>query len=232
MNTEHKVNLSLTIGVLALLLSLVSIIGGGFQQEPLTGPEGFFQAQAKEAGIRSSTFEQCLTDPSIEERINQEVAEAGSIGGQGTPFNVIAFPDGTLIPVPGAYPYEVFSDVIDRGLAGELTEDELESSYQIEDIRDFDPEIDYFKGAQDAEVTIFEWSDYECPYCARVHGELQRVVDNYPNVNWVYRQLPLSFHEQAVPAAKAALCIGREEGNEAYWNFTDTLFSDQSVLQN
>jgi protein-disulfide isomerase len=230
-NIEQKANLSLTIGFIALVLSIIALVGGGFQQEPVTGPDGFYLEQANEAGIRRSTFQTCLEDPTIEERINQEAQEAGSIGGQGTPFNVIAFPDGTMIPVPGAYPYEVFADVIDRGLAGELTDEELEGALNINQITDFDPEVDYYKGDADAEVTIFEWSDYECPYCARVHGELQRVVDNYPNVNWVYRNLPLSFHQQAIPAAKAALCIGREEGNEAFWSFTDTLFSDQSVLK-
>lgn len=230
MKLEHKTNLALVLGAVAIILSIIALSTGGTKVVE-TGPDAFYKAQAKEAGIRSKTFEQCLASDEINARINRDIAEANSIGGTGTPFNVIEIPDGTLIPIPGAYPYEAFADLIDRALAGELTEEELANSYNIEDIRAFDPEYDYFKGPADAEVTIYEWSDYECPYCAAVHPTLQRVVDTYPNVNWVYRNLPLSFHPQATPAAKAALCIGEEEGNEAFWNFTDTLFADQSVLQ-
>jgi len=231
MKLEHKTNLALGLGVIAIVLSVIALSMGGGTKIVESGPDAFYVAQAKEAGIKTKTFEKCMESPEINARINQDIAEAGRIGGEGTPFNVIALADGTLVPLPGAYPYETFADLIDRGMAGELTEDELANSYSIEDIRAFDPEVDYFKGDVNAEITIYEWSDYECPFCSRVHPTLQRVVDTYPNVNWVYRNLPLSFHAQATPAAKAALCIGQEEGNDAFWQFTDTLFADQSVLQ-
>lgn len=231
MKLEHKVNLALTLGILGSVLGIIALTTGTGGSVPATGPDAFYQAEAKEAGIRSKTFEQCIANPEIEARINEEIAEAGRIGGQGTPFNVIQTPDDLLIAVPGAYPYEAFADIIDRALAGELTEEEKASAISIDDIRPFDANRDYFKGPADAEITIYEWSDYECPYCARVHPSLQQVVDTYPNVNWVYRNLPLSFHPQAMPAAKAALCIGQEKGNDAFWQFTDKVFQDQSVLQ-
>ena len=228
---QQRANTALFLGVVATILAIVALSTGGTKVVE-TGPDAFYLAQAKEAGIRKSTFEKCMESPEIAQRISDEAQEAASIGGTGTPFNIIETPDGTLVPLSGAYPYEAFADLIDRALAGELTEEELANSYNIEDIRAFDPEVDYFKGPADAEITIYEWSDYECPFCARVHPTLQRVVDTYPNVNWTYRHLPLtSIHPQAVPAAAAALCIGQEEGNDAFWSFTDAVFADQSVLQ-
>ena len=231
MTLEQKVDLAFLLGIIGTVLSLYTIIFGGGTKVVETGPEAFYLSQAKEAGIRTKTFEQCIASPEIEARINEEIAEVNGIGGSGTPYNVIATQDGLLVPLPGAYPYEAFADIIDRALAGELTDEEIANSASINDIRPFDPERDYFKGPADAEITIYEWSDYECPFCSRVHPSLQQVVDTYPNVNWVYRNLPLSFHQQAMPAAKAALCIGQEKGNDAFWEFTDTLFADQSVLQ-
>lgn len=229
---EHKTNIALALGVIAIILSIIALTVGGGTKTVATGPDAFYLAQAKEAGVKKKTFEKCMASPEIEARIEEEMAEAARIGGQGTPFNVIETPDGTLVPLPGAYPYEAFTDLIDRALAEELTEEELANSYTTEDIRPFDPERDYFKGPADAEITIYEWSDYECPFCARVHPTLQQIVDTYPNVNWVYRHLPLTtLHPQAMPAAKAALCIGQEEGNEGFWQFTDAVFADQSVLQ-
>lgn len=232
LKTKHRINIALALSVIAIILSIVALTTGGTKVVE-TGPDAFYLAQAKEAGVKKKTFEKCMASPEIEARVNEEIGEATRIGGQGTPFNVIETPDGKLIPLAGAYPYEAFADIIDRVLAGELTEDEIADSHSINDIRPFNPERDYFKGDADAEITIYEWSDFECPFCARVHPTLQRIVDTYPNVNWVYRNLPLtSIHPQAVPAAKAALCIGEEEGNDAFWQFTDTVFTDQSVLQN
>ena len=232
MKLEKKVDLALVLSSIAVLLSVyLMAVGVSTSQQPASGPDAFFLEQAREAGIRKRAFEQCLVSPEIDARIQEESAEAGRLGGNGTPFNVIQAPDGTLVPLPGAYPYEAFTDIIDRALAGELTQEEIDNAPDGSTMRPFDAERDYFKGSADAEITIFEYSDYECPFCARVHPVLNQVVANYPNVNWVYRNLPLSFHEQAVPAARAALCIGQEKGNDAFWTFTDTLLANQSVLQ-
>jgi len=79
-------------------------------------------------------------------------------------------------------------------------------------------------GPVDAPITIIEFSDYECPYCARWHVEVfQRLLQDYPEeVRIVYRDFPLSsIHPNAVPAAEAANCAG-EQGQ--FWEFHDKLF--------
>jgi protein-disulfide isomerase len=84
-------------------------------------------------------------------------------------------------------------------------------------------------GPDDAPVTIVEFSDYQCPFCARWHNqEWQRLLDAYPDkIRFVYRNFPLSFHPNAMPAAEAALCAGDQD---SYWQYHDVLFENQPVL--
>jgi len=90
-------------------------------------------------------------------------------------------------------------------------------------------EGEYIRGNPEAKVTIFEYSDYECPFCARFHPTLKQILTDYPeDVNWVYRHFPLdSIHPQARPAAIAAECAG-EQGK--FWEFSDALFENQANL--
>lgn len=79
-------------------------------------------------------------------------------------------------------------------------------------------------GAEDAPVTIIEFSDYECPFCTKFHNQVfGQLMEEYGSqVRFVYRDFPLtSIHAEAFPAAEAANCAG-EQGN--YWGFHDQLF--------
>lgn len=85
---------------------------------------------------------------------------------------------------------------------------------------------DRIYGSPDAEISIIEFSDIECPYCKKFHSTPKNVVDSAGGkVNWVWKHLPLSFHN---PAAKdlAVLseCVARVGGNQKFWMFTDLLF--------
>lgn len=93
------------------------------------------------------------------------------------------------------------------------------------------PEVtaaDHVRGAADARVTVVEYSDFQCPFCARFHDVLKAVVSSEPDVRWVYRHLPLpSVHPMAVPAAEAAECAA-EQGR--FWEYADVLFQEQERL--
>lgn len=96
-------------------------------------------------------------------------------------------------------------------------------SFDIEELI----EDDDIKGNEDASITIVEWSDYECPFCARFYGQtLASLNSNYIDegtVKLVYRDFPLSFHPNAEDAAKAAECAG-EQGK--YYEMHDILFEN------
>ncbi|MFT5170214.1 MAG: protein-disulfide isomerase [Lysobacterales bacterium] len=66
-------------------------------------------------------------------------------------------------------------------------------------------------GAKDAPITITEFVDFECPFCARFHGPVEEVLIAYPGkVNYMVKNFPLSFHPNAKPASKAAFAAGEQ----------------------
>ncbi len=84
------------------------------------------------------------------------------------------------------------------------------------------------KGNPNAVVTIVEFTDFECPGCARQHPVLERIVNEYGNrVRLVVRDFPLSQHPNAHKAAEAAEAA-REQGK--YWEYAAVLFRNQSAL--
>ena len=84
------------------------------------------------------------------------------------------------------------------------------------------------KGKKEAPVTIVEFSDFQCPYCARLQPTLNQVLAAYPeDVKLVFKDFPLSFHQQAKNAAKAARAAG-EQGK--YWEMHDLIFKDFNKL--
>lgn len=88
---------------------------------------------------------------------------------------------------------------------------------------------DPVKGNPEAKVTIVEFSDFQCPYCGRVEPTLKRILETYKDqVKLVYKNYPLSSHENAEPAALAALCA-KEQGK--FWEYHDLLFENQESLK-
>ena len=83
-------------------------------------------------------------------------------------------------------------------------------------------------GAKDAVVTIFEVSDFQCPFCGRVGPTLKKLQEEYPNdVRVVWANQPLPFHDRAKPAATAAAAAHRQG---KFWEFHDKLFANQRDL--
>jgi protein-disulfide isomerase len=88
---------------------------------------------------------------------------------------------------------------------------------------------DPIKGPVGAPITIVEYSDYQCPFCARVNPTLDRVMQTYGDkVKIVFKDFPLPNHPEAPKASEAAHCAG-EQGK--YWELHDRLFANQQGLQ-
>lgn len=85
------------------------------------------------------------------------------------------------------------------------------------------------RGDANAPVTIIEFSDYQCPFCARVSPVLQQVEAAYAGkVRRVFRQFPLiAIHKDAKKAAEASLCAA-EHGR--FWEMHDALFEQPPAL--
>jgi len=87
---------------------------------------------------------------------------------------------------------------------------------------------DAAKGPVTAPVTIVEFSDYQCPYCARAETVVDEVVKKYGDkVRLVYRDYPLKFHNNAETASMGAECAA-DQGK--FWEMHRAIFSNQQKL--
>jgi len=87
------------------------------------------------------------------------------------------------------------------------------------------------KGPDDALVTIVEFSEFQCPFCSRVLPTLNQIRERWPNdVRVVFKHNPLPFHQNAMPAAQAAMEVQEQLGDEAFFRYHDTLFQNQREL--
>jgi protein-disulfide isomerase len=86
-------------------------------------------------------------------------------------------------------------------------------------------------GRDDAPVSIIEFTDLQCPYCARfaIHTfpEIRRNYIDKGKLRFAARDLPLPFHKFAIPAAVAVRCAG-EQGK--FWEYREALFEAQPRL--
>ena len=80
------------------------------------------------------------------------------------------------------------------------------------------------RGAEDARVTIVEFSDFHCPFCKRVQPTLNQLLAKYPkDVRLVYKHMPLDqLHPQARRAAEASWCA-QQQGR--FWEYHDQLYA-------
>lgn len=78
-------------------------------------------------------------------------------------------------------------------------------------------------------VVLVEFSDFQCPFCARAHGEVKKFMEKHGNeVTLTYKHLPLvQIHEQALPAAQASWAA-QQQGK--FWEFHDAMFENQNRL--
>src|SRR5262249_57176388 len=85
------------------------------------------------------------------------------------------------------------------------------------------------RGNVNAPVTIVEFSDFQCPFCARARPTVNQVRETYKDrVRVLFRNFPLQMHAQATKAAEAAGCAG-EQGK--FWEMHDWMFANQGKLQ-
>jgi protein-disulfide isomerase len=86
-------------------------------------------------------------------------------------------------------------------------------------------------GSATAKIGIVEFSDYQCFYCRDFHRkQFERLKKEYIDtgvVQFIYKDLPLRMHPQAVPAAMAAHCAGAQG---RFWDMHDALFANQDRL--
>lgn len=88
--------------------------------------------------------------------------------------------------------------------------------------------IDPKRGDPHAVLSIVEWSDYQCVYCAAMETTLNQILRKYPKTQLVWKDLPnVTLHRESQNAANAARCAGRQG---KFWEYHDALFADAENL--
>jgi len=232
----------------ALLLVAVGVLVGKVIKLEKTGsgtgttvssPLGVTEIKtyAKKLGLNTKDFNKCLDDGQTASVVTAEQEEGSAAGVGGTPAFIV---NGHL--VSGALPYEMFERIIEFELAGgdwakpdDTVKDLVDPEQPI--VNALQVEIDLGdsprKGTEGAPVTIVEFSDFECPYCARFFsqtlGDIEKNYVDTGKVLMVFKQFPLQFHPYAQKAAEASLCA-KQQGK--FWEMHDKLFSEVTAANN
>jgi protein-disulfide isomerase len=87
---------------------------------------------------------------------------------------------------------------------------------------------EHVRGPQDAALTLIEYGDFQCPYCARAHEALTSLADELGGMRLVFRHLPLAdLHPLAELAAESAEAAASQD---KFWDMHDSLFEQQRKI--
>ncbi len=220
----------------------------------LADPTAFINGVAAESGVDMEAYADCLADGRTMARVNDSVTEGQLLGFNGTPTFRLITAGGEIAPIVGAQPLPVFAQTIESILGGDTTmaatgtgedatvdpEAAIQVSFDTEGLDletykglpvGFTEEGYPFIGNPEADITLVEFSDYLCPFCGRhFKTTLPALLQSYGaegQVNFVFRDYPLTkLHPTAPVGHVAAICVG-EQGAAAYWEMHDLLFDTQ-----
>jgi protein-disulfide isomerase len=175
---------------------------------------------AEQIGLSMPQFQSCIQEGKYRDFILSEREAGKARGVDGTPTFFLG-----KQKLEGAYPFDRFVKIIEAALdpkkAAEL-EAESAKAAEAAIVKFDDLEGRPSRGPKEAPVTIVEFSDFHCPFCARVLPTLEQVMKNYEGkVRLVWRHYPLPMHQGAERTHVASECAS-EQGK--FWKYHDKLF--------
>ncbi len=197
------------------------------------------EAIAKKIGISWETVKAAIEDKRFAGKIESNQGLAEDVAARGTPhFFINGF------RLSGAQPFEKFQEVIDAQLvkARQLVSSGTPKAKIYEEIIKNGKEPPTpekkdvaaagkdcpSKGGAGAKVTVQIFSDFQCPYCKKVLPTIQELEAEYKDkVRFVWRHMPLPFHQDAPLASEAAQEVFAQKGSVAFWKYHDKLFENQ-----
>lgn len=205
--------------------------------------EATLTAIGKELGLSEAEARDALGAKARPERLVRDATLAQDLEANGTPH---FFVNGKRLG--GAYPLEAFEAVIDYELEatnkllaagapkaglydrliaqGEAPGAPKKITDLLEDAPPLTDEGRPTRGPKTAPVVIHVFSDFECPFCQRAEKTLLELEEAFPGkLRFVWHNLPLPFHKNARPAARAALEAFAQKGNAGFWKMHDALFN-------
>lgn len=120
-----------------------------------------------------------------------------------------------------------------KGVRDGETREQIEKSYHARfdaaKVRDVPLEGSPARGPDGAPITIVEFADFECPFCAAYAPVLEKTWDDFPGkIRMVYKFLPLPGHPHGEIAARAGIGAWKQE---KFWEMNHTLFANRDHLE-
>ena len=179
----------------------------------------------------------CYGNRQFAGEVEANIVEGTSLGVSGTPSFFI-----NGYPLVGAQPYQTFEAAIALAEEGRLAE-ALRPQQQANTPQQPAPSagqpIDVplsgnepTKGADNAPVTIIEYSSYQCPFCKRHFDQTMPLIQPYIDdgtVRYIFKDFPLPSQPQAFKVHEAAHCAHEQGGDDGYWAIHDIMFRNQAV---
>lgn len=165
----------------------------------------------------------CISDKQMSEQVKKVIKEDPSI----------------LTDAIKAHPYEIMTALNQAAHDAQQQSAKDEADREKKELeKAFDSplqpkltEADPIRGNKDGPIVLVEYSDFQCPYCARGYTTVKSFLDKYPGkVKFVFKHMPLDFHPFAMPAAKYYEAI-RMQSPEKAFQFHDKIFSNQDKLK-
>jgi protein-disulfide isomerase len=206
----------------------------------------------KERGLDASKFGRDMESPEARRSVDMDMLSGAKVGVTGTPAFFVnghlykgkrsAVDWRKIIEAELEYAEDIVDDGVARAdLYEHLMKDALDRQAGAPDGKPKPPrerragepdDVSIYKipidgrpakGPETALVTIVEFADYHCPYCSQVKGDLDYLMERYPNdVRLVYVQRPLgSLHPKARDASKAAVAAAKQG---KFWEYHEKLF--------
>lgn len=215
--------------------------------------EASLRAIAEKHGLDMARYDADIANPATEAFINKGMADAAKHDIKGTPAFLI---NGVFLS--GAQPFDNFKEIIDKeieraktvkaekNLDGEALYRELfnsaagkaevQAEVQAEEPPPPPPEVRQMAalagapvlGNADAPITIVEYTDFECPFCARGYATSKELLASNPDkIKIVFKHYPLPFHQNA-PLAHQAAEAAKMQGK--FWEFSDLVFANAKAM--
>ena len=188
---------------------------------------GDFEKYADEIGLDKKRFSEALEDHRFKELIFHEMTEARGFGVTQAPTFFI---NGRKLV--GARPLTAFKRIIDEELG--ITQTAIPPKIPLPPLIDLASiELDFnrtpIRGPKDAEVTIVEFSDFQCPFCAKATPTIQQLMKTYPGqIRWIFKHYPLPIHSDARLAHEVSLSAAAQG---KFWEMHDLIFENQRAMK-
>jgi len=179
---------------------------------------------AKSLGLDLAAFQQALDNHTYRPIVERDLAEAAGLGVTTTPT---FFVNGRRLVGPQGY--ASLGAVIESLLAGippdKRVQPEIVAAGPAQQI---DLEHAPTRGPATAPISLVEFSDFECPYCAMTAPVVRQLLAAYPaQVRFAFKHYPLPMHKESPLAHEASLAAG-DQGK--FWEMHDLLFAGQDKL--